>query len=224
MLKVMRSHKFFTVFILGATVILISAAFIFTGVVGPQAQRSKIAVANVGDEIITQAEFKRAYYNLEQLVKENPNLEDIKNLDLQKEAINKLIDKKILLVAAKKAGMKVTKDELQKEIMDTPYFQRNGVFDNIVYGKVVRMLHYGSTREYEDELTDDMMRVKLARVIGETAELTDSEIKIIDSIKGDKAGLIQNFLKPKKELMVRAYIDGLKRGMKISVKKDIIFG
>ncbi|MEK7308850.1 MAG: hypothetical protein AAB089_07255, partial [Nitrospirota bacterium] len=63
-----------------------------------------------------------------------------------------------------------------------------------------------------------------ARVIGETAELTDSEIKIIDLIEGDKAGLIQNFLKPKKELMIRAYIDGLKRGMKISVKEDIISG
>lgn len=222
MLKVMRSHKFFTIFILGATVVIVGLGLVFTGVVGPQAQLSKIAVANVGDEIITQAEFKRDYYNLEQLVKENPDLGDIKNLDLQKEAINKLIDKKILLVAAKKAGMKVTKDELQKEIMDTPYFQKDGVFENIVYGKAVKMLHYGSTREYEDELMDDMMRVKAARVIGETAELTDSEIKIIDIIKGDKASLIQNFLKTKREMMVKAYIDGLKRGMQISVKKDII--
>jgi peptidyl-prolyl cis-trans isomerase D len=224
MLKVMRSHKFFTVFILGATVILISAAFIFTGVVGPQAQRSKIAVANVGDEIITQTEFKREYYNLEQLVKENPNLADIKNLDLQKEVINKLIDEKVLLAAAKKAGIKVTKDELQKEIMDTPYFQRDGIFDNMVYGKTVKMLHYGSTREFEDGLADNMMRMKMAMVIGETAELTDSEMQIIDLIKGDKAGLIQNFLKPKKDAMVKAYIDALKRGMTISVKEDIIPG
>mgnify|MGYP001561367814 CR=1 FL=1 len=224
MLKVMRSHKFFTIFILGATVVIVGLGLVFTGVVGPQAQLSKIAVASVGDEIITQAEFKRDYYNLEQRVKENQDLAGVKDLDLQKEVINQLIDKKILLIAAKKAGMKVTKEELQKEIMYTPYFQKDGVFDNIVYGKVLKMLHYGSTREYEDELMDDMMMVKVARVIGETAELTDSEIKIIDLIEGDKAGLIQNFLKPKKELMIRAYIDGLKRGMKISVKEDIISG
>lgn len=221
MLKVMRSHKFFTIFILGATVVIVGLGLVFTGVVGPQAQLSRIAIASVGGEIITQAEFKRDYYNLEQSVKENQDLEGIKNLDLQKVAVNQLIDKKILLIAAKKAGIKVTKEELQKEIMYTPYFQKDGVFDNIVYEKVVKMLHYGSTREYEDELMDDMMRVKVASVIGETAELTDSEMKIIDLIKGDKAGLIQNFLKPKREMLVKAYIDGLKRGMQISVKKDI---
>ncbi|NOZ68337.1 MAG: hypothetical protein GXP46_03640 [Deferribacteres bacterium] len=53
MLKIMRSHKFFTVFLLSAITIMISIAFIFWGI-GPKDNPSVTFVAQINGERITR--------------------------------------------------------------------------------------------------------------------------------------------------------------------------
>jgi len=71
MLKIMQSHKFFTVFVLSAITIMISVAFIFWGI-GPKDSAQVTYVASVENEKIPLDEYWRAYDNeVKRLKKEN---------------------------------------------------------------------------------------------------------------------------------------------------------
>lgn len=218
MLKVMRSHKFFTVFLLSAITIVIIITFVFWGI-GPLENPSNMVVARVGKEKITQEEYWKSYYIAEDYYRKiYKTEEDIKKLNLKERVLNELIDRKVLMTAAERAGLRVTQEDLQKAIMSNPIFQKNGVFQRDIYMRALRLMRT-TPKEYENALMDELLIDKMRRLIGETAELTPQERKIVDSIKEGREQLAQAFLSAKQELAIKAYIEGVKRQMKIKINE-----
>lgn len=218
MLKIMRSHKFFTVFLLSAVTIMIIITFVFWGI-GPLENPSNMVVAHIGKEKITQKEYWKSYYIAEDYYRRiYKDEEEIKKLNLKEMVLNDLIDRKVLMIAADMSAVRVTQEELKKAIMSNPIFQKNGVFQRDVYMRALKLMRM-TPREYENALMDELLIDKMSRVIGETTELTTDERKILDSIKEGREQLAQAFLSAKQELAIKAYIEGVKRQMKIKINE-----
>lgn len=219
----MRHSKFFTVFLLSAITIMISVAFIFWGI-GPKDNPTVQYVAEIDDEKITLEQFWQAYdIEYKKLKEQYPNPEDMEKLNLEERVLGSLVDRTVLLIAARQAGIQVTENELQEAIMSAPVFQRNGVFDENIYQRYLQRLKRQSPQSFEYELRNDMMRNKMGRLIGEAAELTSEELKIIDSIKGgNRDQLTDIFLQTKSNQTIKAYIEGIKKQLDITVNRELI--
>ena len=221
MLKIMRSNKFFSVFLLAAITIMITVAFVFWGI-GPKDNAAVQYVASVNDDNIMLDEYYRAYDREFKQLKAKYSDEEIKKMDLPHLVANKLVDRRVLMIAADMAGLDVTEEELQAEIMNTQYFQRDGVFDAGVYQRALR-LNRLTPQMYEGSLRNDMLIAKMSRLVHETAELAPEEAKIIDSIEGgNKEQLKQVFLAQKGAQNLQAYIDGIRKKLYIKINEEYL--
>ena len=218
----MQTHKFFSVFVLSAITIMISVAFVFWGIAPPDNPAIEY-VASIEGEAITIEQFWRAYdAEVKRLKDQGTKQEDIEKLQLEDRVLNRLIDREVLIYAAAQAGISVSEGELQSAILNTPYFQRNGVFDRNVYERALK-LNRLSPKVYEASMKHDMIITKMSRIIGETSELTAEELKIIDSIEGgNKAQLTEVFRSNKGNQFINAYLNSIKRKMDITIRRDLI--
>ncbi|HDL21134.1 MAG TPA: hypothetical protein ENH30_07650, partial [Nitrospirae bacterium] len=131
-------------------------------------------------------------------------------------------DRTVLLIAARDAGIKVTENELKQAIINTAYFQRNGVFDPNVYKRALKLSRI-TPRSYERGLKNDLVISRISNLIGETSELSSEELKILESIKGgNRDQLNRIFRSTKSNQAIRVFIESVKRQMDIEINRDII--
>ena len=221
MLKIMRGNKFFSVFLLSAITIMISVAFIFWGI-GPKDNVAVQFVAQIEDDNILLEEYYRAYDNEYNRLRDQYTDDEIEKMNIPDRVINALVDRRVILIAAENAGITVTAKELQDAIMRAPYFQRDGVFDVNVYERRLKINRI-SPQNFENSMRSDLISAKMTSLIGETAELSSEETKILDSIQGDnKDQLTQIFLSSKSQQTVKAYVESLKRQLDIVLNRDLI--
>lgn len=223
MLKIMGHHKFFSVFLLGAVTFMIIVTFVFWGIggSGPSSENDRI-IAEIEGETIPLFEFWRAYDNEYKRVREiYPNEEEIKKLNLKDNVLNALIDRKVIIIAAQEAGITVTEQELQNEILQLPYFQRNGAFDQQIYERSLQ-LNRLTPQTFEEQLKNDMLFAKMSRMIQETVEFTSTEMQTIESLKQANNQIAEAFRNSKNSQALKSYVEGMKRKMEIKVNKDLI--
>src|SRR5881397_1769059 len=89
-------------------------------------------VARMGGNDISTVEFDRMYQNQVQRYRElykgsfSPEL--ARALDLPRQVLDGMIDRKLRLEAAKRMNLRVSDDELARAIAALPFFQENGQF------------------------------------------------------------------------------------------------
>jgi len=131
--------------LLGAIVVV----FVFWGVGSFRAQRVG-RVALVNGEQITLDEYRNAYNNLiEQLrqrFRNNLTEDMIKALQVRKQALNQLVDNKLLVQEAQRLKFRISDKELAEAITRIEVFQRDGVFDNRLYQNVLSQLRMAPFR------------------------------------------------------------------------------
>ncbi|MCP4659895.1 MAG: hypothetical protein GY856_31210 [bacterium] len=141
------------------------------------------AAATVGDETITYDEFHQQYRRLEDYYKQTfgeqftPELAKRFNLPVQ--ALNMLINQKILLMEAREVGLRVTDAELREEILSYPVFQDdNGAFvGQEDYRQRVRRMFRRSVKEFEAVVRQDILIAKIDSVLAETIYISDAEVE-----------------------------------------------
>ncbi|NOZ68336.1 MAG: hypothetical protein GXP46_03635 [Deferribacteres bacterium] len=168
-------------------------------------------------------QFWRAYDNeYESLKKQFSDPKDIDKRELQDRVLARMINTRVLLIAARRAGITVTEKELQEAIKNQPFFQRDGAFDPDLYKRKLKFNRL-TPQAYESSVRNDMLITKMTRLITETVELSPDELKIIDSIKGgNKDQLSEVFRATKGSQMINAYIAAIKRQLDIKVNRDLI--
>jgi len=159
--------------LLGGIVIV----FIFWGV-GPDQKNPNATVASVDGKPIGYMEFSRTYQNLMENVRrqlgENFNEDMIKALNLKEQAVNQLVDRRVILNAADKMGFKVTDEELALSISSIPAFQSDGGFNPQAYQQVLSRL--GLTPEaFEISQREDLLIQKVNDFIARTVNVSDEE-------------------------------------------------
>ncbi len=179
MLTFLRGHgtKWLVKIVLWALVL----AFVGTmGLVwGYGKEKGERPVARVGNHAITQIEYRRQYENmlrrLQDMAGGSLTHEMVKQMNLEKTALDSLIMEKLQLKAAKDAGMQVSEDEIRQDIEKTPAFQRDGHFDRDAYFGTLRGNNL-SPRDYERMLKQDIMIRKMAEVITDSVQTTNQEV------------------------------------------------
>ena len=165
---------------------LMFAAIIVTFVIsfGPGDKAGCSSVQNnagtVNGEVISMSEFRFAYSNLYdyyQRVFRDFNNEMAKQYKLSEKALNGLIGEILVAQEAEKLGFKVSDEEVGKEIMSSPYFQKNGAFDKESYNNMVKFTLNTTMSDYERRVKMQLLSKKLRNYLLENITVSDTEAK-----------------------------------------------
>lgn len=225
MLKVLRTHAKYFYFLF----FIVILSFIFWGVgTVDQTGVAEIA-AEVGKYKITAEEYWKTYENVlhfyREIYKDKFDEEMEKKMKLRERVLDSMINDRVLLIAAKDAGIRISDDELHEAITQEPAFMRNGVFDNNVYLNRLR-LNRITVEAYESLKRQELTLSKIRRLIELSVDITDISADLKD-VSGDERTanmLRQVMLNDRKEKAIKSYVDGLKKQIKIKVNTQIISG
>ena len=170
----------------------IALTFIWWGV-GTYSERDRNVAATVGGEKITTNEVSEAVANLEKSYREvygaafTPEM--IKALNLKKQAMDSLVQRKILLAEAATMGLSATDEEVQREIAAIPAFQQNGQFRDDLYRSV---LSYNRITPAEFEATKrvEITIKKVKDLIAAGALVPETEAKELFRVTSRKIRLV----------------------------------
>lgn len=222
MLKAMRHHaKYF--YVLFFIVIL---SFIFWGVGTVDKSDGSRVVAEVGKYKITGEEYWRTYdrvFNFyRDMYKEKFDQEMQKKLNLKEGVLNSLVDNRVLLIAAKEGGITVSDEELNEAIKNEQAFMKDGSFDSAIYQNRLRLMRL-TPEAYEAAKRQDLILTKMRRLIElSTAIPADELAKTSGPDEQTTKALQDAMVQNARATALRAYVEGVKKGMKIKLYPDRI--
>ncbi|MDH5202326.1 MAG: SurA N-terminal domain-containing protein [Nitrospirota bacterium] len=225
MLKVLRTHAKYFYFLF----FIVILSFIFWGVGTVDQTGDAGIVAEVGKYKITSEEYWKIYENVlrfyRDVYKDKFDDEMEKKMKLREKVLDTIINDKVLLIAAKDAGIQISDDELHEAITQEPAFMRNGVFDNNVYLNRLR-LNRITVEAYESLKRQELTTSKIRRLIELSVDITDMgpDVKEVSGDERTAKMLRQVMLNDRKEKAIRSYIEGLKKHIKIKINTQVILG
>ncbi len=136
-------------------------------------------IATVEGENIYQGEYDRTFNNLvnyyRQQFKDQFSDETIKKLDLKTQAVDALIQKKLLLQEAGKQSLKVSNAELISHIQGLQAFQNDKKFSEKSYRNYLQLQRV-TPGEFEDNQRENLILNKLEKLFGTSSKVSQSEI------------------------------------------------
>jgi hypothetical protein len=223
MLRLMRKHaKYF--YVLFFVVIL---SFIFWGVGTVDKTGTPEFVAEVGKYKISAEDYwetyDRVYRFYREIYKDKFDEDMAKKLNLKETVLNSMIDERVLLIAAQKAGIGVSDEELQESIEHEPAFMNNGVFNKEIYVNRLR-LNRMTPEAFEKIKRQELTLTKMKNLIQLSADVTDADLQSVKTSGDEKAQKMigQAILSDVKDKAVKSYVEGLKKGIKITVNEKLI--
>lgn len=175
MISWMQKHRKYLV----VTIWVSTIAFVGAGFVGWGAYSfndSSNSVAKVGDIKITikdlQKEYSRLFATYQQIFNGNFDEEKAKQMRLQEQATNSLIDKAYIMNLAKDLGITCTDKDVAIELSKANYFHKDGKFDKNTYLEVLKNNRIKPS-EYETSLKDSIIITKLMTAL--KPQISDNE-------------------------------------------------
>jgi len=191
MLKTMRNsfhHLKWTLFAVIAVFIL---GFVFWSGSGTDGDPASQVVARVGGERITAIEFDRQYRaqleRYKQMYQGNFSPELERALDLPRNVLDAMIERKLRLEAARRLDLSVSDAELAEKIVTLPFFQDNGRFvGREAYERSLRS--NGLNPEvFEEEMRQEMLLQKYGELVKASVVVPEAEILREYAEKNDRA-------------------------------------
>jgi peptidyl-prolyl cis-trans isomerase D len=172
----------------------IIALFFDFGSINQFGRASGQVAVSVGDEEITYSEFRRSYQNLEsryrQMLGESYSADMIKRFNLPQQALDQLINRRILLLEADRIGILATDAEVKQAILDYPVFQdASGKFIGRQRVKDILRQNQMSEQDFADAVREDVVLEKLNSVLAQTAYLSEADLEKAWRDQNEKAKL-----------------------------------
>ncbi len=201
MLGIMRKYKQSIVikFVFGVIVFSFVGTIFLVWGKGDKGLAGSDYAARVGKVKISYDEFQKYLYRMRNMYMQiygktiTPEME--KQMGLKKMAIDYLVDNALLLQEADKMGIKVTKDEVEKEIAAIPAFQNNGAFDFQMYQQRLRGERM-TPSNFEKSIREDLLVKKVRQKIRERATVSDDEALQAFRKQNDKIDLLYTSFSP----------------------------
>lgn len=170
------------IFVLG----LLAVPFLFFGVESYMRSVPQDAVAVVGDDQISSAQFQTSFANYRAELRRQQGDEYDEAATNQpvarREHLEGMIDQLLLRQHAASLGMTVTDSALARVIGDIPAFQVEGRFDRALYQQLLSGT--GRTpRSFERELRDDLMVSAVPQALSNSTVVTEAEIDQMISLQ-----------------------------------------
>lgn len=142
--------------------------------------------------VVAPADYEEAYGNLfrtyQARMGQTFTRELADQLGLRNVAMNQLVDRVLVVQEAKRRGLRVTPDEINRAVWAIPSFQTDGKFDIDLYRRAVRQA-YGSESRFEERLVDDLLFQKMTALIRESALVSEDEIRGAWAAESDRIDL-----------------------------------
>ena len=188
MITWMQKHKkYLVVTIWVSTIAFVGAGFVGWGAYDFNKSRAT-SIAKVGNIDISYQRFQQAYSQLfnyySQMSGRQLSEDEANQLGLANAAVQGLIRETLLLNYAADLGLVVSDEELINEIIKTPSFQKDGVFDTKTYQSALQRAQI-TPKEYENELRDNLLIKKLFDAIGLKADNTAEQALSADMFMSD---------------------------------------
>ena len=175
MISFLRRHRK-SIFV--ATIsVFISGTFVGLGGFYFTSRDNDGAVARIGDnKISAQKLLLRVNQYADALRAKGTDVDDAMMSRLKREMLNDLMIEEMLSLKADELGLKVTNDELSRDIRSTPAFQRGGQFDQDVYFQQVRAIFRENPQEYERSRRKSIKSNRLKQLLYRVAKVTPAEV------------------------------------------------
>jgi len=188
----------------------IALTFIWWGV-GTYSERDRNVAATVAGEPITTGELAGAAASLEKTYREvyGPAFtpEMAKALDLRKQALESLIQRRILLSEADRLGLSATDTEVQREISATPAFQADGQFREDRYQQVLKYNRV-TPGEFEASKRTEITLKKMEGLLAAGSLMPETEARELFRAASRKIRLVVVTADPEKAKGVEAPTEG----------------
>lgn len=181
MINWMQKHKKYLI----VTIWISTIAFISAGMVGWGSYSFSSAsgsVAKVGKIAISNDDFNREYQTIYNHYNQQYNSmgkqldnEEAKKIGLDNIAIQRLINKALLENFAHDIGIRVSKEEIAKEIQDVEDFKTNNVFDNNLYKQILKQNHLKPS-VFEDNIKKDLFIQKILAIFPQILTPFEKEV------------------------------------------------
>jgi peptidyl-prolyl cis-trans isomerase D len=161
--------------ILGAIVVV----FVFWGV-GSFRNRKANIIASVNGDAITLEEYRSSYNTLLDQMRQrfgNSLNEDLlKMLQLDQQALNQLIEKRLILQEVARLNFRVTDEEVIRSIQSIPAFQTDGVFDGRLYATILNFNRM-TPEIFEAAQKESLLMEKLRTYLFSGFRVSENELK-----------------------------------------------
>lgn len=197
-------------------------------------------VARVEDEKITVDQLQRAVYNLEDFYRKiyQGNVPDelFKNIDLNKMALDQLIERKVILVSADRMGLGVGDNEVADAVRKNPSFHdAQGNFSKQAYTEVLRFNNL-TPKDFEQSLREDLLIEKFRDLVSDSVMVTDQDARRYFAEQRESQGLAfdekayednKDKLRPAveddlRQKVLRSAIENLKSRLEIETYPDAL--
>jgi len=236
MIELIHRHPIAIRILLG----VITLTFVLTG--GWMLGREDKAnyAATVGEEKITMKEYEDAYYKMQEFYRKifqgniPPDFE--KKLNLNKKAIDTLVDKKLILLAAAKENITVTDQEVTDEITSNKNFlDDKGRFTKARYEDVLKM--NGMTpAAFEQAMREDMTAEKYRKMVKDSVYVTEAEMRDYfkkqqesqkkefkeDEFQAKKEELYRTLTSAAQAKALESFMGGLRSSYKVEINPNIL--
>jgi peptidyl-prolyl cis-trans isomerase D len=230
MLNLMRKNAgtWLIKILLGAIVLV----FVFWGV-GSFRDRGAGRIASVNGDPIMVEEYNETYNRLVEQIKQRYgnrlNDEMLKMLQVKKQTMDQLIEKRLLLTEAKRLNFIVSDEELSATIKAIPAFQDNGNFDNRRYRAVLAQNRL-TPESFEIKQREFILMDKVRSLVSGSVKVSDAEVEDSYQWKNSQIKIDYVFFDPSligdirlSEDEVKAYFDVHKNTYKTEPRRKAVY-
>lgn len=166
--------------VLWLIVLAFVATIFYSWGAGGQFGGANKTVATVNGMEIKVNEFERAYGNIINFYRDQFrgqfSEEMAAKLKLKENALEALIQNRLVLLEAEKMNLRVSDQELAESISKRPEFQKDTQFSSSLYQNYLRFSRI-SAKDFEDSQRKNLLREKLESVIRASTQISEAEIQ-----------------------------------------------
>ena len=178
--------------ILSFFIVVISMVFVFWGFYGGLNSLGKQEIASVNGERISIQEFQTKYQGMvrlyQNILKENFTPEMADRFNIKQLALNQLIDEKLMIQGAKSLGLKVSDEEIRKQIYELPYFKKDNQFNPETYRNILKANRLSVT-QFEQGLRLEILQEKISGLLKNHLKVVPEEVFQEYLLKNDKVNI-----------------------------------
>ena len=180
--------------------VIIASFILFFGPASQGLTSSSNVVGKVNGSPITIGEWSFNYNQLyDRNMRYNPNFnaEQAEAMNLKGQAFDQIVERILTAQAAMDMGLRASREEVAKEILDTPSFQAEDQFDKDLYRRVVNFHFHMSIQRFEDQQLKDMAGMRIRRFLMDAPVVAPEAMFDEWAVRNDKISL--QFVRFKKD-------------------------
>ncbi|MSO23900.1 MAG: hypothetical protein EXQ58_11805 [Acidobacteria bacterium] len=133
-------------------------------------------LATVGSAEISSKEFIGSYQRFLSSSQFPYDRQFLKTLQIDRQILNQLVSREVMLNEAQRLGIDATANELQRKIFALPYFQDNG---NFAFNRYKAILEQNgmTVPQFEDGVREEIIQEKLRNLITDSVTVSEKEVE-----------------------------------------------